>query len=70
MQNAVVDALAHLGVRHIDLPCTPARVFAAITQPGADLWHEPPPAFATEAARKAAAARDGDEEAEEEMVEA
>ena len=27
VQNAVVDALSHLGVRHIDMPCTPrARV--------------------------------------------
>ena len=24
VQNAVIDAVAHLGVRHIDLPCTPA----------------------------------------------
>jgi carbon-monoxide dehydrogenase large subunit len=31
VQNAVVDALAHLGVRHIDLPCTPERVWRAIT---------------------------------------
>jgi len=31
VQNAVVDALAHLGVRHIDLPCSPERVWAAIT---------------------------------------
>ncbi|MFM8943945.1 MAG: xanthine dehydrogenase family protein molybdopterin-binding subunit [Actinomycetota bacterium] len=30
VQNAVVDALAHLGVRHIDLPLTPERVLAAI----------------------------------------
>jgi aerobic carbon-monoxide dehydrogenase large subunit len=30
VQNAVVDALAHLGVRHVDLPCTPARVWRAI----------------------------------------
>ncbi len=30
VQNAVVDALAHLGVRHIDLPCKPERVWAAI----------------------------------------
>ncbi len=30
VQNAVVDALAHLGVRHVDLPCTPERVWAAI----------------------------------------
>ncbi|HEV8296732.1 MAG TPA: xanthine dehydrogenase family protein molybdopterin-binding subunit [Acidimicrobiales bacterium] len=28
--NAVVDALAHLGVEHIDMPTTPARVWAAM----------------------------------------
>jgi aerobic carbon-monoxide dehydrogenase large subunit len=27
VQNAVVDALSHLGVRHIDLPLTPERVW-------------------------------------------
>jgi carbon-monoxide dehydrogenase large subunit len=30
VQNAVVDALAHLGVRHVDLPVTPQRVWRAI----------------------------------------
>ena len=30
VQNAVVDALAHLGVRHVDIPLTPERVLAAI----------------------------------------
>jgi aerobic carbon-monoxide dehydrogenase large subunit len=30
VQSAVVDAVAHLGVRHIDIPCTPERVWAAI----------------------------------------
>jgi carbon-monoxide dehydrogenase large subunit len=30
VQNAVVDALAHLGVRHLDLPCTAERVWDAI----------------------------------------
>ena len=30
VQNAVVDALAHLGVRHIDMPCTPERVWTAM----------------------------------------
>ena len=30
VQNAVVDAVAHLGVRHIDMPCTPQRVWRAI----------------------------------------
>ncbi len=30
VQNAVVDALAHLGVRHVDMPCTPERVWRAL----------------------------------------
>jgi aerobic carbon-monoxide dehydrogenase large subunit len=30
VHNAVVDALAHLGVRHIDMPCTPERVWRAL----------------------------------------
>ena len=30
VQNAVVDALAHLGVRHLDMPATPERVWRAI----------------------------------------
>jgi len=30
VQNAVVDALSHLGVRHIDLPITPMKVWAAL----------------------------------------
>ncbi len=32
VQNAVVDALSHLGVRHIDMPATPRRVWAAISE--------------------------------------
>jgi CO/xanthine dehydrogenase Mo-binding subunit len=32
VQNAVIDALSHLGVRHIDMPMTPARVWAAISE--------------------------------------
>ena len=31
VQNAVIDALAHLGVRHIDMPATPERLWRAIT---------------------------------------
>jgi carbon-monoxide dehydrogenase large subunit len=31
VQNAVVDALSHLGVRHIDLPLTPERVWRALS---------------------------------------
>jgi carbon-monoxide dehydrogenase large subunit len=30
VQNAVVDAVSHLGVRHIDMPLTPERVWRAI----------------------------------------
>ncbi len=30
VQSAVVDALAHLGIRHIDMPCTPMRVWEAL----------------------------------------
>jgi carbon-monoxide dehydrogenase large subunit len=30
VQNAVVDALSSFGVDHVDLPCTPQRVWAAI----------------------------------------
>jgi carbon-monoxide dehydrogenase large subunit len=32
VQNAVVDAVAHLGVRHIDMPTTPERVWTAINE--------------------------------------
>jgi carbon-monoxide dehydrogenase large subunit len=50
VQNAVVDALSHLGVRHLDLPLSPASVAGAVraaaegTLP--DPWSEPPAAFA------------------------
>jgi aerobic carbon-monoxide dehydrogenase large subunit len=49
VQNAVVDALSHLGVRHIDMPCTPQRVWRAIQDAtSATLrppWREPPAVF-------------------------
>jgi carbon-monoxide dehydrogenase large subunit len=55
VHNAVVDALSHLGVRHIPMPCTPERVWRAIKAaaeggPGAaaggrPLWRDPPPVF-------------------------
>jgi aerobic carbon-monoxide dehydrogenase large subunit len=32
VQNAVIDAVSHLGVRHIDMPATPERVWAAISE--------------------------------------
>jgi carbon-monoxide dehydrogenase large subunit len=51
VQNAVVDALRPFGVRHVDLPCTPERVWRAVQDARAgkpaDLWREPPAVFAT-----------------------
>jgi carbon-monoxide dehydrogenase large subunit len=51
VQNAVVDALSHLGVRHVDMPCTPERVWRAVREAEAgtlrDPWREPPAVFAT-----------------------
>jgi carbon-monoxide dehydrogenase large subunit len=32
VHNAVVDALSHLGVRHVDMPCTAERIWRAISQ--------------------------------------
>jgi carbon-monoxide dehydrogenase large subunit len=32
VQSAVVDALSHLGIRHIDMPATPQRVWSAIQE--------------------------------------
>jgi carbon-monoxide dehydrogenase large subunit len=50
VQNAVVDALSHLGVHHIDMPCTPERVWRAIADARsgtlAEPWREPPAAMA------------------------
>ena len=32
VHNAVIDAVSHLGVRHIDMPMTPERVWTAIQE--------------------------------------
>jgi carbon-monoxide dehydrogenase large subunit len=32
LQSAVCDALAHLGIRHIDIPASPQRVWRAIQE--------------------------------------
>lgn len=49
VQNAVIDALAHLGVRHLDLPCSPESVWRSISaaQQGnpPEPWREPPSVF-------------------------
>ncbi len=49
IQNAVIDAVSHLGVLHIDLPCTPERVWRAIRAASAGTpipaWSDPPAFF-------------------------
>ncbi len=51
VQNAVVDALSHLGVRHLDMPLKPARIVAAVQAAAAgalpDPWRDPPGVFAS-----------------------
>jgi carbon-monoxide dehydrogenase large subunit len=50
VHNAVVDAVSHIGVRHIDMPCTASRVWQAIEAAragdAAPPWREPPAVFA------------------------
>ena len=49
VHNAVVDAVSHLGVRHIPMPCTPERVWRAIQEAARSgprvPWTEPPALF-------------------------
>jgi carbon-monoxide dehydrogenase large subunit len=49
VHNAVIDAVSHLGVRHIPMPCSSQRVWAAVQAAGAGgdqvPWSEPPVAF-------------------------
>jgi carbon-monoxide dehydrogenase large subunit len=51
VHNAVVDALSYLGVRHIDMPCTPQRVWEALNKArngeSTIPWNDPPKAFET-----------------------
>jgi aerobic carbon-monoxide dehydrogenase large subunit len=65
VQNAVIDALSHLGVRHIDTPLTPERVWRAIR--GAtngtisSPWRDPPAVFEALPRRDATTAIEKDE---------
>jgi carbon-monoxide dehydrogenase large subunit len=49
VQNAVVDALSHLGVRHLDMPLSAEKVWRAIRDAEAGNppapWREPPATF-------------------------
>ncbi|MCI0755577.1 xanthine dehydrogenase family protein molybdopterin-binding subunit [Teichococcus vastitatis] len=44
VMNAVVDALAEVGVNHIDMPATPARIWQAIQAQSSDGRHQRPSA--------------------------
>jgi carbon-monoxide dehydrogenase large subunit len=64
VQNAVVDALRPFGVRHLDLPCSPQRVWAALRDARegreVDPWREPPAVFAELPVRAAGRAEGAD----------
>lgn len=49
VHNAVIDALSHLGVTHIDMPCTPEKVWRAIDAASKgqaqSVWSDPPEYF-------------------------
>lgn len=66
VQNAVVDALSHLGVRHVDMPATPERVWRAIegAKSGSleETWREPPDVFSALPQRPAPKPEDANEE--------
>ncbi len=59
VQNAVLDALSPLGIRHLDMPLTPDRVWRAVRDAEAgtvaDPWAEPPAFFASLPVRGASA---------------
>jgi carbon-monoxide dehydrogenase large subunit len=62
VHNAVIDALSHLGVRHIDMPCTPDKVWRAVRDAETGnlppLWRDPPPVLAEVPVRDAASRPD------------
>jgi carbon-monoxide dehydrogenase large subunit len=66
VQNAVVDALSYLGIHHLDMPCTPERIWSAIESARAgnppSPWREPPAVFDTLKAPEAAVAAVEEEE--------
>ncbi len=49
VQNAVIDAVAHLGIRHLDMPLSAERVWRAVVAAEAgsppEPWREPPTVF-------------------------
>ncbi len=59
--NAIVDAVRHLGINDIQMPCTPQRVFTAIQGAAATTTEDAQPHFAAEAPNQdpASGATDG-----------
>jgi carbon-monoxide dehydrogenase large subunit len=55
VHNAVLDALAPYGVTHVDMPCTPEKVWRALNG-----LSEPPPAFHAPAASGTGSVDPGD----------
>ncbi len=51
VHNAVIDALSHLGIRHLDMPLSPLRIWTAIQEAREGrlppVWSEPPAALYT-----------------------
>jgi aerobic carbon-monoxide dehydrogenase large subunit len=49
VQNAVIDAVSHLGIRHLDMPLSPERIWRAVAAARAGdppaPWREPPDIF-------------------------
>jgi aerobic carbon-monoxide dehydrogenase large subunit len=49
VQNAVIDALSYLGVRHLDMALTPERIWTAIEDAKngrpVGAWSDPPAAM-------------------------
>ena len=41
VQSAIIDAVAHLGVRHVEMPATPMRVWRAIQAAISPSQHSP-----------------------------
>lgn len=60
VHNAVIDAISHLGIRHIDMPVTSEKIWSAVKNAKAGnldpIWTEPPGFFATLPLREASKA--------------
>ncbi|WP_134325073.1 xanthine dehydrogenase family protein molybdopterin-binding subunit [Cumulibacter soli] len=63
VHSAVIDAVSHLGIRHIDMPCTPEKVWRAVRDAENGVIHDPwtdIPAFFADLPEQVATAPGGD----------